>query len=161
MPADVPITAEGLAAVKAEVEELTKVRRPAIVEKIKAARELGDLSENIEYHSAKNEQGFIESRIAELEAIIKNHTLIEAAPPSDHVEVGSTVRFQEEGGPEEAYRIVGSAEADPKNGRVSFESAIGKAMLGKRPGQSGEVEAPGGSYTVKILAIESSAPREP
>src|SRR5437868_12137319 len=119
MPADVPITAEGLAAVKAEVEELTKVRRPAIVEKIKAARELGDLSENFEYHAAKNEQGFIEARIAELDGIVKNHVLIDSPVGNTLVQLGSTVRFTEEDGAEEAYRIVGPAEADPRAGRVS------------------------------------------
>jgi transcription elongation factor GreA len=123
------------------------------VDKIKAARELGDLSENFEYHSAKNEQGFIESRINELEAIVKNARLIEPVQ-TGKVEVGSTVRFQEGDGPHETYRIVGTSEADPTQGRVSYESAIGKAMLGKKVGQTVEVATPGGSYEVTILAID-------
>ena len=136
------------------MDELKRVRRPNIVEKIKSARELGDLSENFEYHSAKNEQGFIESRIRELEQIIKNHRLIESRAPSGVVQLGSTVRFSEDGGPEESYRIVGPAEADPREGRVSNESAMGRALLGRKVGDEAEVITDSGhSYKVKILAI--------
>ena len=130
------------------------VRRPAIVAKIKAAREFGDLSENFEYHAAKNEQGFMEARIKELEQIVKNHVLIHAAKSSGVVNMGSTVRFQEDGEGDEAYRIVGPAEADPKAGTVSYESALGKAMLGHRVGDEVEVKTPNGSYRVRITAIE-------
>ncbi|TMC14792.1 MAG: transcription elongation factor GreA [Chloroflexi bacterium] len=155
MAPEIDITPEGLAAVRAELDELTRVRRPNIVEKIKSARELGDLSENFEYHSAKNEQGFIESRIQELEQIVKNHRLIEAGAPSGVVRLGSTVRFNEDGGPEESYRIVGPAEADPAQGRVSNESAMGRALLGGKAGEEVEVVTDSGSsYRVKILAIE-------
>ena len=155
MAPEIDITPEGLAAVRAELDELTRVRRPNIVEKIKSARELGDLSENFEYHSAKNEQGFIESRIQELEQIVKNHRLIEAGAPSGVVRLGSTVRFNEDGGPEERYRIVGPAEADPAQGRVSNESAMGRALLGGKAGEEVEVVTDSGSsYRVKILAIE-------
>jgi transcription elongation factor GreA len=155
MSRDVDITPEGLLAVKAELDELTNVRRPEIVRKIKAARELGDLSENFEYHAAKNEQGFIESRIAELENIVKNHRLIEAKAPAGIVGMGSTVRLVEaDGGDEETYRIVGPAEADPMHGRVSYESGMGKALIGHKVGEDVEVATPnGGSYTVRILAI--------
>src|SRR5881394_2861766 len=125
--ADVHITPEGLEAVEKELDELTSQKRPSIVAKIKAARELGDLSENFEYHAAKNEQGMMEARINELEAIVKNHVLIEARTANGVVSMGSTVRFAEDGEDgEESYRIVGPAEADPKAGRVSFESALGK-----------------------------------
>jgi transcription elongation factor GreA len=124
-----------LAAVRAELDQLTTVRRPYIVEKIKTAREHGDLSENFEYHSAKNEQGFIESRIQELEQIVRNHKLIGAPKASGVVQLGNTVRFREEDGPEETYRIVGPAEADPGAGRVSNESAVGKALLGRKVGE--------------------------
>src|SRR5690349_23415328 len=128
IPNEVPITPEGLVAVQRELDELTTEKRPSIVAKIKAARELGDLSENFEYHAAKNEQGMMEARINELEAIIKNHVLIEAQTQKGVVGMGSTVRFAEVGEEEEAYRIVGPAEADPKAGRVSYESALGKAL---------------------------------
>jgi transcription elongation factor GreA len=151
---DVHITPEGLAAVQEEHRELTTKRRPAIVAKIKAARELGDLSENFEYHAAKNEQGMMEARIRELEAIIRNHVLIEAQTERGVVAMGSTVRFAEDGQDEETYRIVGPAEADPKAGRVSFESALGKALIGHRVGDDVVITTPGGKYTVRITAIE-------
>jgi transcription elongation factor GreA len=151
---DVHITPEGLEAVRKEHEELTTVKRPAIVAKIKAARELGDLSENFEYHAAKNEQGMMEARVRELEAIIKNHVLIEAKAPRGVVGMGSTVRFAEDGADEEMYRIVGPAEADPKAGRVSYESALGKALIGHRVGDEVEIKTPGGRYSVRITAIE-------
>jgi transcription elongation factor GreA len=154
MTSDVHITPEGLESVRKELDQLVTVRRPAIVAKIKAAREFGDLSENFEYHAAKNEQGFMEARIKELEQIVKNHVLIHAAKSSGVVNMGSTVRFQEDGEGDEAYRIVGPAEADPKAGTVSYESALGKAMLGHRVGDEVEVRTPNGSYRVRITAIE-------
>jgi transcription elongation factor GreA len=152
--ADVHITSEGLEAVENEHRELTTVKRPAIVAKIKAARELGDLSENFEYHAAKNEQGMMEARIRELEAIIKNHVLIESSTEKGVVGMGNTVRFAEDGADEESYRIVGPAEADPKAGRVSYESALGKALIGHRVGDEVEIRTPGGAYSVRITAIE-------
>ena len=154
MAEDIHITPEGLEAVRREHDELTTVKRPAIVAKIKAARELGDLSENFEYHAAKNEQGMMEARIRELEAIIKNHVLIEAKSPRGVVGMGSTVRFAEDGADEEKYRIVGPAEADPKSGRVSYESALGKALIGHRVGDQVEIRTPSGAYRVRINAIE-------
>jgi transcription elongation factor GreA len=154
MTNDVHITPEGLEAVRKELHELTEVRRPSIVSKIKAARELGDLSENFEYHAAKNEQGMMEARVKELEAIVKNHVLIETKKPNGIVDMGSTVRFSEDGGDEEHYRIVGPAEADPKAGRVSYESALGKALIGHRVGDEVDIKTPNGSYSVRITAIE-------
>ena len=155
MANDVHITPEGLEAVRKELDVLTTERRPSIVAKIKAARELGDLSENFEYHAAKNEQGMMEARIRELEAIIKNHVLIEKqAARSGLVAMGNTVRFAERGADEETYRIVGPAEADPKAGRVSYESALGKALIGHRVGDEVEIKTPSGAYSVRITAIE-------
>lgn len=151
---EVPITPEGLEAVRREHHQLTTEKRPNIVAKIKAARELGDLSENFEYHAAKNEQGMMEARIRELEAIIKNHVLIHATARNGEVGVGSTVRFAEDGEDEETYRIVGTAEADPKAGRVSFESAVGKALIGHRVGDVVKIQTPGGAYSVRITAID-------
>ena len=154
---EVPITPEGLEAVEREHQDLTTRKRPEIVSKIKAARELGDLSENFEYHAAKNEQGMMEARIRELEAIIKNHVLIDNVATNGEVGMGSTVRFAEhgdDGDVEETYRIVGPAEADPKAGRVSFESAVGKALIGHRVGDVVRVETPGGAYSVRITAVE-------
>src|SRR5438445_13758857 len=117
--ADVHITPEGLEAVQKELDELISHKRPSIVATIKARRELGDISENFEYDAAKNEQGMMEARINELEAIIKNHVIIEARTEKGIVGMGSTVRFTEDGADEEKYRIVGPAEADPKAGRGS------------------------------------------
>ena len=154
MTNDVHITPEGLETVRHELDQLVTVRRPAIVAKIKAAREFGDLSENFEYHAAKNEQGFMEARIKELEAIIKNHVLIKAAKSSGVVSMGSTVRFREDDGGDEVYRIVGPSEADPKAGTVSYESGFGKAVLGRRVGDEVEVKTPTGSYKVRIVGIE-------
>jgi transcription elongation factor GreA len=152
---EVPITRNGLQEVKRELDELVNVRRPEIVSKIKAAREHGDLSENFEYHAARNEQSFLETRILELEAIVKNHVVIESTASGGEVGLLSTVTLQEEGQPEERYTIVGPAEADPANGRVSFESAIGKALMGHRVGQEVDVQTPtGGSYTVRIVRVE-------
>lgn len=154
MAEEVHITPEGLEAVRKEHDYLTQVWRPEIAAKIKAARELGDLSENFEYHAAKNDQGMKESRIRELEAIIKNHVLIEEKRVPGLVAMGSTVRFQEDGEDEETYRIVGPAEADPKERRISYESAMGKAMLGHRVGDVVKISTPNGSYSVRIVGIE-------
>jgi len=154
MTNDVHITPEGLEAVEKELDELVTNRRPYIASKIKAARELGDLSENFEYHAAKNEQGFIEARINDLQAIIKNHVLIEPTKSNGVVAMGSTVRFQEDGEGEETYRIVGPAEADPKAGRVSYESALGKALIGHRVGEEVEVKTPNAAYRVRIVDVD-------
>ena len=154
MTNDVHITPEGLEAVEKELDELVTKRRPYIASKIKAARELGDLSENFEYHAAKNEQGFIEARINDLQAIIKNHVLIEPTKSNGVVAMGSTVRFQEDGEGEETYRIVGPAEADPKAGRVSYESALGKALIGHRVGEEVEVKTPNAAYRVRIVGVD-------
>ena len=155
MTNDVYITPEGLETVREELKLLTTVRRPAIVAKIKAAREFGDLSENFEYHAAKNEQGMMEARINEIESIIKNHVLLERKAPTGVVDMGSTVRFSEDGADEEIYRIVGPVEADPKAGRVSYESAIGKALLGHRVGDEVEVQTPTGlRYRIRVKKVE-------
>src|SRR5437868_9010219 len=151
---EVPITPVGLEAVEREHRKLTSVKRPEIVAKIKAARELGDLSENFEYHAAKNEQGMMEARVKELEAIIKNHVIIERRAANGEVAMGNTVRFAEDGEDEESYRIVGPAEADPKAGRVSYESALGKALIGHRVGDEVEIKTPTAAYRIRITAIE-------
>jgi transcription elongation factor GreA len=150
---DVHITPEGLEAVHKELDELVG-RRPNITSKIKAARELGDLSENFEYHAAKNEQGFMEARIKELESIVKNHVLIETKKSAGVVAMGSTVRFQEDGEGEESYRIVGTTEADPKAGRVSYESALGKALMGHKVGDEVDIKTPNSAYRVRIVGID-------
>ena len=152
---EIPITPQGLEDVKRELDQLVNVKRPDIIAKIKAAREHGDLSENFEYHAARNEQSFLETRIQELESIVRNHVLIEASGRRDMVEVLTTVSFSEDEGPEETYRIVPPAEADPTSGRISYESAIGQALMGHRIGEEVEVQTPtGGAYNVRITKIE-------
>ena len=150
---EIPITSEGLEEVRRELRELVEHRRPDIVAKIKAARELGDLSENFEYHSARNEQSFIEGRIAELEGIVRNHRLIE--PPKSGGAIGllNTVTIDDEGD-EVTYKLVGPAEADPMSGKISNESALGKALIGHRVGQDVEVDSPNGKRTVKIVRVD-------
>ncbi len=154
MAEDVHITPEGLEEVRREHEQLVTEWRPQIASKIKAARELGDLSENFEYHAAKNEQGMKEARIRELEAIIKNHVLIEDKREAGVVAMGSTVRFQEDGEDEESYRIVGPAEADPSSRKISYESALGKALMGHRIGDQVVVSTPNGSYRVRVVHVD-------
>ncbi|MBO0702074.1 MAG: transcription elongation factor GreA [Candidatus Dormibacteraeota bacterium] len=150
----VPITEGGLADVRKELNELIEVRRPDVIQKIKAAREHGDLSENFEYHAARNEQSFLESRIQELEAIVRNHVLVESQGDTGVVEVLGTVTVQEESGPEETYVIVPPAEADPVSGKISYESAMGRALLGHREGEEVEVEPPTGApYSLRIVSI--------
>lgn len=154
MADDIHITPEGLEEVRREYEQLVNEWRPQIASKIKSARELGDLSENFEYHAAKNEQGMKEARIRELEAIIKNHVLIDQDREAGVVAMGSTVRFQEDGEDEETYRIVGPAEADPKAQKISYESALGKALIGRRVGEQAEVKTPNGSYRVRVVHVD-------
>jgi transcription elongation factor GreA len=150
----VPITEAGLDQVRRELTELIEVRRPDVIQKIKAAREHGDLSENFEYHAARNEQSFLETRIQELEAIVRNHVLVESQGSTGMVEVLGTVTVQEDSGPEETYVIVPPAEANPAVGKISFESAMGKALLGHREGEEVEVEPPTGAlYTLRIVHI--------
>lgn len=150
----VPITADGLADVRRELNELIEVRRPDVIQKIKAAREHGDLSENFEYHAARNEQSFLETRIQELEAIVRNHVLVETQAATGVVQVLGTVTVQEDSGPEETYVIVPPAEADPVAGKISFESAMGKALLGHREGDEVEIDPPTGApYSLRIVHV--------
>ena len=149
------ITAEGLEKLEKELEELKTIKRKEVAEKIKVALGYGDLSENSEYDEAKNEQAIIEGRIAELEAQLKNvRVLDESDFATDNVHIGSTVTVTEQGSKvKETYQIVGSTEADPLGGKISDESPIGKALLGKRKGETVEVETPGGVITLKVVDI--------
>ena len=149
------ITDEGLKRLESELEELKTVKRKEIAEKIKVALSFGDLSENSEYDEAKNEQAIIEGRIAEIEAQLKNvRVLDESELNNEMVHVGSKVTICEKGTdtPEE-YKIVGSTEADPFNGRISDESPIGKGLLGHAVGETVEVETPGGVVYFVIQGI--------
>ncbi len=155
MNREIQITEEGLAEVKRELAQLIEEQRPYIAEKIKVAREMGDLSENAEYHAAKDQQGFIEARIAELETIVKNAVIMRATDSGGRVDLLTTVTFREGDGPEETYTIVGPTEADPAAGRISFESPIARALMGNRAGDTVEVKTPtGATYTVTITCVK-------
>jgi len=146
------ISKEGLERLRAELEEIVTLRRPEIAHRIHDAKEHGDLTENAEYEDAKNEQAFVEGRIAQLESMIKNATIIEENHSSDHVAIGSTVKVA---GPDgtESFMIVGSAEARPTEGRISNESPVGRALLGHKKGESVSVHVPAGEFSYKIVGI--------
>jgi len=147
------ITAEGLEKLKQELDDLKNVKRREISERIQEAKELGDLSENAEYVEAKNEQAFIEGRVQEIESIIKHATIIKQTKKSSGlVEVGSKIKIQDEKEIKEYY-IVGSSEADPASGKISNESPIGQAFLGKKIGDVIEIAVPQGNKKFKIMAI--------
>lgn len=149
------LTDDGLKKLEEELEQLKTAGRTEIAEKIKIARGYGDLSENSEYDEAKNEQAKIEARIVEIEAMLKNAEIIEDVKGNvKTVIIGVNVKvLDEEYGDECEYRVVGSTEADPQNGKISDESPVGKALLGKRIGDEVVVEAPGGEFKLKILSI--------
>ena len=146
------ISKEGLEKLRAELEEMLNVRRPEIAQRIHDAKEHGDLSENAEYEDAKNEQAFVEGRIQTLEAMIKNATLIDEHTSTDHVQIGSTVKVDGDDGPE-TFMIVGSAEAKPADGRISNESPVGRALLGKKKGEKVQVRVPAGDFSYTIVEI--------
>lgn len=149
------VTEDGLKKLQDELENLKTVGRPDIAEKIKIARGYGDLSENSEYDEAKNEQAKIEARIVELEAMLENVEIIKNVKGSAKtVMVGVTVKvFDEEFGEEETYKIVGSTEANPLEQKISDESPVGKALLGKKVGDVVIAETPGGEMKLKIVKI--------
>lgn len=155
MSKPVILTYEGLKKLEEELEYLKTVKRAEVAEKIKQARAFGDLSENSEYDEAKNEQAFIEGRIATLEAMLKNAKVIDEEDIKlDQVSIGCTVKVYDESYNEEVeYTIVGSAEVDPMNSKISDESPIGKALLGKKVGDVVSVEVPAGIIKLKILEI--------
>ena len=136
------LSKDGLEKLRAELEEMVTVKRPEVANRIHDAKEHGDLSENAEYEDAKNEQAFVEGRIQTLEALIKNATLIDENHSTDHVQIGSTVSV-ESGDGKETFTIVGSTEAKPAEGRISNESPVGRALLGKKKGEKVVVKVPG------------------
>jgi transcription elongation factor GreA len=149
------LTVEGEKRLRAELEELKGPERKALAKRLRSAIQMGDLSENADYIKAKEDQGFLEGRIQELEYVLSKATIVqENGDGYECVEVGATVKVQEEDYPPEVYYIVGSKEADPKNGRISNESPIGMAMLGKKAGDVVNVETPAGELNLKILEIK-------
>jgi transcription elongation factor GreA len=147
------LTPEGEAKLKAELAELTGPRREELSQRLRSAIQMGDLSENADYHKAKEDQGFLEGRIQEIEAALRTAVIIENKH-GDVVNVGSNVTVQESDFDPETFYIVGGKEADPRNGRISNESPIGSALMNHTVGDVVEVETPGGKIKFKILKVD-------
>ena len=148
----VPISADGLKKLEAELDELRSVKRQEVADRIHAAMQFGDYSENSELEQAKNDQAFLEGRILTLEQMVKNAVVIDENGHHDKVEIGSHVKLDMDGEHVE-YVIVGSAEAAPAEGRISNESPVGKALLGHKKGDTVSVNIPKGAIPVKVLAV--------
>lgn len=151
------MTREGFEELEAELDHLKLVKRAEIVERIKVARSYGDLSENSEYEAAKDEQAFVEGRIATVETMIRNAEIVDnAGVKRNEVALGKTVTFVELGEKdEETYKIVGSAEADPFNGKISNESPIAAALIGKKTGDKVVIPLPVGEIKVEIVKVST------
>jgi len=145
------MTREGHERMKAELERLKRIERPAISRAIAEARAHGDLSENAEYHAAREKQGFTEARINELEAKLGTAEVLEAPTSGDRVTFGSTVRLVDGDGKETCYQIVGSDEADPARGRISIMAPLARTLIGKRVGDAVTAQLPGGKKEFEIL----------
>jgi transcription elongation factor GreA len=157
MPKDVILTTDGLATLKAELDHLSTTRRREVAARIKEAREFGDISENAEYDDAKNEQAMLEARIATLEDKLRSATIVDASDlDTDVVRVGSIVHVKD-GGKSSKYTIVGSAEANPAEAKLSNESPVGKALLGRKRGEEVRVTTPRGERNLKITKIDVAA----
>ena len=148
------LTPAGAAKLKAELEQLTAVKRPQLAARLRDAIKMGDLSENADYLMAKEEQAFLEGRIQELQTVLRSATIITNGSANGEVSVGCTVTVQEKGQDPETFMLVGAKEADPRSGRISNESPIGRALLGKRAGETVQAETPGGVIQLKILKVE-------
>lgn len=151
-----PMTAEGKEKLEAELKNLKLVKRPKVIKRIKIARSYGDLSENSEYDSAKYEQSHVEDRIDVVEQMLKYAHVVDAdSVDPNEVSVGKKVTYTEVGEDDpETYTIVGSDESDPLNGKISNDSPIAQALLGKKKGQTVEITTPGGKFKVKINKVE-------
>jgi len=158
MAEEILLTQEGYERLEKELHNLIHVKRREIAKRIKNAREFGDITENSEYDDAKNEQAFIEGRIKEIEIMLRNARIVKDDEiTGDTVTLGTTVELrEEETGEEFAYTIVGSAEADPLNFKISNESLIGKAIIGHKKGDTVKVEVPSGMMRYTILSIEKT-----
>lgn len=148
------LTKEGEEELRKELKQLVEVRRPELAQKLKEAVAQGDLKENADYHDAKEQQGFVEGRIQHIESILRNAIVVEDDGPSDEVRIGSTVIIREDGTDEdEEYKIVGTAEANPRERKISQRSPIGAALIGKKKGKKVKVETPSGTIKFKIVDI--------
>ncbi len=147
------MTQEGFDKLQEELKYLRSVKRQEVADRLHEAMDGGELIEDAEYEAAKNEQAFVEGRIQELEILLANARVIEENTKKDTVQVGAKVTIQEDGQDPEEYTIVGPVEARPRNGRISNESPLGRALMDHRAGDIVEVEAPGGSFVVRILKV--------
>ena len=147
------LTPEGADKLRKELAELKGPRRTELAARLRHAVSQGDLSENADYISAKEDQAFLEGRIQELDTILKDATVVDPDSRSNNVRVGSTVVIQNEGNAEETFYIVGEKEADPRNGKISHKSPIGKSLMGKGVGDVAVAETPGGKLEFKILSL--------
>jgi transcription elongation factor GreA len=152
MDKPVLLTKDGISKLERELDELRTVRRAEIAERIKYAKDFGDISENAEYEDAKNEQGMVEGRILVLENMLRNAVVIEEGPNGGVVGLGSIVDVQDEFG-KQTFTIVGPAEVDVTAGRISLESPMGKALIGHKLGEEVEVQSPGGPRRVKVVRV--------
>ena len=152
-----PMTAEGKEKLQAELKNLKLVKRPEVIQRIKVARSFGDLSENSEYDAAKDEQSHVEDRIAQVEDMLKYAQVVDAdSVDPNEVSVGKTVTYTEVGTDDpETYTIVGSDESDPLNGKISNDSPIAQALLGKKKGETVSITTPGGQFDVVINKVEA------
>lgn len=150
------LTAEGAARLKAELERLKGPVREEIAQRLRSAVQMGDLSENADYHKAKEDQSFLEGRIQELEYLLKNAVIVEDHGSGRHevIEIGARFTIVEDGQVPESFILVGAKEADPRHGRISNESPIGRALLGHKVGDRVTVETPGGTVSLEIIEIE-------
>lgn len=150
-----PMTQQAYDDLRAELKHKVEVERPALAARLKAAIELGDLSENADYTSAKEAQGFLEGRIQELETMLRNAMIIdESAAQGDTVRLGTHVKVLEKGEDEpETYQIVGQVEANPRNGKISDESPLGRALIGRKVGDTVRVKAPAGDLVFEVVEI--------
>ena len=152
-----PMTAEGTEKLQADLKNLKLVKRPEVIQRIKVARSFGDLSENSEYDAAKDEQSHVEDRIAQVEDMLKYAQVVDAdSVDPNEVSVGKTVTYTEVGTDDpETYTIVGSDESDPLNGKISNDSPIAQALLGKKKGETVSITTPGGQFDVVINKVEA------
>ena len=152
------MTRPGHERLRVELERLKRVERPAITKAIAEARAHGDLSENAEYHAAREKQGMTEARIKDLEAMLGTAEVIEAPTSGDRITFGSTVRLEDESGKEVTYQIVGSEESDPAHGRISILAPLARTLIGKKVGDTVTVQLPAGKKTFQILAANFPLP---
>ena len=154
-PQEFFLTQEGIDKLKEELEELKGPQRSELAKRLRVAIQQGDLSENADYSKAKEDQAFLEGRIQEIEIMLRNAVVIEAQGKADGViTLGSHITIKENGRKAIEYFMVGAKEADPRNGKISNESPIGKALMGRKVGEKVEVQTPGGTIEFKIAKVE-------